>query len=259
VSGDAASRPHRYRALDALRGICALCVCLFHFRAAGPLAQLGFVRGSWLFVDFFFVLSGFIIAANYRERLISGGFLRRFIILRLGRIYPLHLVMLLAFVVMEAVGLLLHSKGLMQRPTFEGPTAVPAIFTNLALLQIFGLHRGLTWNGPSWSIAAEFWTYILFALAARATGAALEKWLAAAAVTAVAILLAVTPNGINVSQDWSLFRCVYGFAIGAMAWRWWSWRGLLPQPAGPRATLVEGLAVVAVIVFVCSAGGTPPR
>ena len=83
---------HRYAALDSLRGVCALFVCLFHFRANGPIATLEFVRGSWLFVDFFFVLSGFVIAANYRERLVAGAFLRGFVILRFGRVYPLHLL-----------------------------------------------------------------------------------------------------------------------------------------------------------------------
>ena len=256
MTADAAPAPHRYQALDALRGICALCVCLFHFRAAGPLPRSDFVHGSWLFVDFFFVLSGFVIAANYRDRLISGGFMRRFIVLRFGRVYPLHLVMLLAFIVMEVIGLMLHSKGLMQRAPFAGPTAPSAIITNIALLQVFGLHPGLTWNGPSWSIAAEFWTYILFALAARQAGQALEKWLVAAALASVAVLLVATPHGINVSHDWSLFRCVYGFVVGAIAWRWWSRRGLGPQPMGNGATLVELTSVAAVIGFVSFAGDT---
>ena len=52
-----------------------LLVCLFHFRANSPLTSLEFVRGSWMFVDFFFVLSSFVIAANDRQRLINGGLL----------------------------------------------------------------------------------------------------------------------------------------------------------------------------------------
>jgi len=48
---------------------------------------------SWLFVDFFFVLSGFVIAANYRSDcwMVSEW---TFVLLRLGRLYPLHFAML---------------------------------------------------------------------------------------------------------------------------------------------------------------------
>ena len=167
------TKTHRYEALDSLRGICALLVCLFHFHANGPIAPLAFVRGSWLFVDFFFVLSGFVIAANYRQRLIDGKFLRGFVILRFGRVYPLHLVMLLAFLVVELLGTMLASGNGAQRPMFDDHHSVFAIYTNLTLTQAFGLHDVLTWNQPSWSIAVEFWTYLLFALAARWAGAAL--------------------------------------------------------------------------------------
>jgi peptidoglycan/LPS O-acetylase OafA/YrhL len=240
---------HRYEALDGLRGLCALCVCLFHFRANGPIASADFVRGSWLFVDFFFVLSGFVIAASYRARLISGGYLRSFAIMRLGRVYPLHVVMLGAFIGMEVIGLLLASKGLMKRQPFDDHHSLAAILSNLTLTQSFGLHDSLTWNQPSWSIAVEFWTYILFALAARAAGEALERWLLVAVIICIAVLAVVTPWGMNVSWSWSLFRCVYGFAVGAMAWKWWQARAVTPGPK-PGATLLELAAVALVVMFV---------
>ncbi|PZN92278.1 MAG: acyltransferase [Alphaproteobacteria bacterium] len=256
AQADMAGR-HRYEALDALRGVCALCVCLFHFRATGPLALLPFVRGSWLFVDFFFVLSGFVIAASSRERLVAGGYLRPFILLRLGRVYPLHVVVLAAFVVMELVGLALASKGLMLREPFVGPRSVPSIFSNLLLLQAVGLHPMLTWNEPGWSIAAEFWTYLLFALAAQRAGQRLEIWLVAAIIVSIAVLLLATSNGINVSHSWSLFRCIYGFAVGALAWRWWSDRGLGPQRGGIGATALELTAVALVVAFVSQISNNP--
>jgi peptidoglycan/LPS O-acetylase OafA/YrhL len=240
---------HRYEALDGLRGLCALCVCLFHFRANGPIASADFVRGSWLFVDFFFVLSGFVIAASYRARLISGGYLRSFAIMRLGRVYLLHVVMLGAFIGMEVIGLLLASKGLMKRQPFDDHHSLAAILSNLTLTQSFGLHDSLTWNQPSWSIAVEFWTYILFALAARAAGEALERWLLVAVIICIAVLAVVTPWGMNVSWSWSLFRCVYGFAVGAMAWKWWQARAVTPGPK-PGATLLELAAVALVVMFV---------
>lgn len=251
------AKTHRYEALDSLRGICALLVCLFHFHANGPIAPLAFVRGSWLFVDFFFVLSGFVIAANYRQRLIDGKFLRGFVIVRFGRVYPLHLVMLLAFLVVELLGTMLASGNGAQRPMFDDHHSVFAIFTNLTLTQAFGLHDVLTWNQPSWSIAVEFWTYLLFALVARWAGVALEKWLAVAVVASIGTMLLVTPGGINLTYSWSLVRCIYGFAVGAIVWRLWHQSGREPALAYRGATLVEIAAVVGVIAFVTLAGAAP--
>lgn len=248
---------HRYEALDSLRGICALLVCLFHFRAMGPLTALPFVRGSWLFVDFFFVLSGFVIAANYRQRLIDGGFLRGFVVLRFGRVYPLHLVMLIAYVGIELVGLYLASRGVSRRPMFDAHHSVFAIFTNLTFTQAFGLHDVLTWNQPSWSIAVEFWTYLLFALVARQAGERLERWLAVAIVASIAILAVVTPYGINVTYSWSIVRCIYGFAVGAIIWRIWQQSGRTPDQPYRGATAIEAAAVVAVVGFVSLCGWSP--
>ena len=88
-------------ALDAWRGIAALIVALFHFATPAAISQSTFLRNSWLFVDFFFVLSGFVIAANYRGRLAQGFGIERFMLLRLGRLYPLHILMLAAFIATE--------------------------------------------------------------------------------------------------------------------------------------------------------------
>ena len=251
------AKAHRYETLDSLRGICAILVCLFHAQANGPITPLPFIRGSWLFVDFFFVLSGFVIAANYRTRLMQGGFFRGFVILRFGRVYPLHLVMLLAFVAMEVVGAVLASRGVMSRTPFDAQHSGFAIFTNLTLTQAFGLHDELTWNQPSWSIAVEFWTYLLFALLARGAGQALEKWLVVAVVISIAVLSWVTPNGINVTYSWGLARCVYGFAIGAIAWRLWDRSGRVPALPYDYATLIEAFAVAAVIAFVTLGAKAP--
>jgi hypothetical protein len=52
----------RFEALDGWRGICACLVVLFHFHGFSPIYSVELVRNSYLFVDFFFVLSGFVIA-----------------------------------------------------------------------------------------------------------------------------------------------------------------------------------------------------
>ena len=91
----------RYVALDSWRGIAACLVALYHFDAVSHVWGLPLLRHAWLFVDLFFVLSGFVIAANYQQRLLAGYGAGRFILLRLGRLYPLHFVMLAVFVALK--------------------------------------------------------------------------------------------------------------------------------------------------------------
>ncbi len=93
--------PRHFVALDSLRGIAALMVAFHHFRTDSLLDGLTIVRQAWLFVDFFFLLSGFVIAATYRDRLARGHGVLPFMLLRIGRLYPLHLAILAAFVAAE--------------------------------------------------------------------------------------------------------------------------------------------------------------
>ncbi|MFZ4380533.1 MAG: acyltransferase family protein [Sandarakinorhabdus sp.] len=244
---------HRYAALDALRGICALCVCLFHFQAAGPIATSAFVRGSWLFVDFFFVLSGFVMACSWGNRLVDVRAGKRFALLRLGRVYPLHIVVLLAFLGTELAGAALASPDLMQRDAFDAERSVEAWVLSAAFLQIFGLLPGLSWNPPSWSIAAEFWTYLVFAglmIVGRRRAGLL---LAITAGVSVAVLALVAPEGINATFDFSLWRCLFGFCFGALIWRW-TVNGRVPV----GGTLAELVLVALVIAFVSLGGGGAP-
>ena len=72
----------RFHVLDGWRGVCALLVALFHVNAVGHFYGLPVVRNGLLFVDFFFVLSGFVITHAYAERVSfrpTGEILLRFL------------------------------------------------------------------------------------------------------------------------------------------------------------------------------------
>lgn len=82
-----AGRPH-FQGLDFLRGVAAVAVVGFHFSSRLDLPSL-FTHG-YLGVDFFFTLSGFVIAHAYGARLASGAMsFRSFVVLRLVRLMPL--------------------------------------------------------------------------------------------------------------------------------------------------------------------------
>src|SRR5258708_27828356 len=91
----------RFQALDGWRGIAALLVALYHSPFYGHLYGVPLVRNAYLFVDLFFVLSGFVISHAYADRLADGKSVLVFLIRRFGRLWPLHTAVLAAFIRIE--------------------------------------------------------------------------------------------------------------------------------------------------------------
>lgn len=150
---------NRFQALDTFRGLSAIFIVLFHSQFYSSSTPNQFIRHSDIFVDFFFVLSGFVIAYSYQLKISKGIKFKDFILLRLARLYPLHFFMLLIWVPYIGIKIYLYQKGI----GITDPTEVNNLFTfikNIFLLQ--GMGSKLSWNYPSWSIGAEFYTYILF-------------------------------------------------------------------------------------------------
>lgn len=205
-------RPRRFQALDGWRGICALLIALHHFPARGLIYHLPLVRNSWMLVDFFFVLSGFVIAHVYREALSTRKAAADFVVRRFFRLWPLHVAVLAAFIVLEAYRYVATGSG------FTGERSAFAIFTNLALIQSLGFHDGLTWNTPAWAVSTEFWTYVIFAIAAL-LAIRLRFVLSVVIVgLSVSMLLFHSRYGMRETFDWGIARCCYGFFLGALVY-----------------------------------------
>jgi peptidoglycan/LPS O-acetylase OafA/YrhL len=200
----------RFESLDSLRGICACVVALGHLLTTSPLTATPFLRNSYLFVDFFFVLSGFVICWNYESRLNTARELQEFAILRLGRLYPLHLTMLLLFVSLELLAFFQYPH-LLSHPPFGPETTSTSIVSNLLLVQSMNLHSIGTWNDPSWSISTEFWAYAFFAVVMFTTGL---RWSYLVAIPALFILVLSSPYGMKSTFDYAYPRCLLGFFIG---------------------------------------------
>ncbi|MER9303352.1 acyltransferase [Mesorhizobium sp. M0293] len=250
----------RFLVLDSWRGICALLVTLFHFPTGSTVSQSAFIGSSYLFVDFFFVLSGFVIASSYGNRLSRPEEAARFALVRFGRIYPLHLLMLAAFAGFELLRLML--------PQLHGTGAAPftdgfdpgSLLANLFLLQGVGFEDQLTWNAPSWSISAEFFAYLLFAGVVFVAGARAWIWFVAAAVTAPLFLLGFSTHHMDVSFDFGFIRCLYGFSLGALL-AWFQHDSIAEARqalagSGPRMdwTFAEIVMVAVIVLFVSLAG-----
>ena len=159
---------HRFRALDSLRGLAACIVVCFHMPSSGHVWSWRLVQNGFLAVDLFFVLSGFVISASYGRRLAQGFPPIRFLLLRLGRVYPLHLFVLGVFVAWELARLAFALPGFRYAGPFTGESDPAGLLPHLLLVQSWA--EGETWNKPSWSIGTEYWTYVIFALGVLAIG-----------------------------------------------------------------------------------------
>jgi peptidoglycan/LPS O-acetylase OafA/YrhL len=242
------SKTDRFEALDGWRGICACLVALLHFHGYSPIYSSALVRNSYLFVDFFFVLSGFVIAYTYSTRLDSGPQVKRFLILRLGRLYPLHLFVLFCLVALETLRLFATGEG------FKGEHSPTALLSNLLLLHSLNIHDGLTWNGPSWSISTELWAYVTFALVSAWMG--MRNWmLIATAVAAPLALFYLSKSGMDTTFDYGFIRCLFGFSLGVACFRLHAARpASLQSPGNTLMTVLEVCIVAAVIAYVSAAG-----
>ena len=207
----------RYFALDGLRGLAALYVLFFHVTWLNHFSQSTLVRNGYLAVDLFFVLSGFIMAASYGQRLnsFSDGltFLRR----RFFRVYPMHAFVLLAMTALECLKVVAWTAGgpVDQAPFSQGYGA-GYLALNALFVQGFGFADRTSWNVPSWSVSAEFLAYILFAVL-TIVGFFRHRaliFIAALAAFAGYAALSYSFETLDLTYRFGIFRCLAGFAIG---------------------------------------------
>ncbi|MBS1832399.1 MAG: acyltransferase, partial [Acidobacteria bacterium] len=247
--------PHRFHALDAWRGICALLIAAYHIQVYSALYWQPLIRHAWPFVDFFFVLSGFVIAFAYGNQLSDRYQVRDFVLRRFARLWPLHAATLTLMIALEFV----RFYGVHLIPTahgevpFTGEHAPIAILTNLLLIQALGLHASETWNGPAWSISVEFATYIVFALTCLIARAQSVRLIAVAALSlgGAVGLYCLSPLGMSDTVHWPILRCFYGFFLGVLTYSGWQ---KAPRLGG---TALEIGVIVAVCIFVSFCAANP--
>ncbi len=159
--------PREIPSLTSLRGFLAVWVVTYHFwndvlrlfplaELLSPIVQLGHMA-----VPAFFMLSGFVLSFNYADRfsILRRNEVVRFLCLRLARIYPVHLVTLLAVAAMVQV-----SNRAGYQLTDAGYSTQDFVL-NLLLVHTWVPDFRLNWNYPSWSISSEWFAYLLFPFA----------------------------------------------------------------------------------------------
>jgi len=207
----------RFKALDGWRGIAALMVALYHVPILTPMQSLPNWKAMELCVDFFFVLSGFVIMHSWGARLVDFSSVPSFMKKRFWRIWPLHIAILAGFVAIEVLRLFVWvfvAKMGDQAP-FTNNFSVATLISNIVLTQSLGLHGMTSWNGPAWSISVEFWTYLVFALVMVFSTLRMSALVLIAGVS-MAVILFFAPILLFSTHDYGMFRALYGFFTGAI-------------------------------------------
>ena len=163
-----ASKP-RYEILDGLRGVAALMVVIFHLfetYSKGPAFQI--VNHGYLAVDFFFVLSGFVVGYAYDDRwdkMTTWGFFKR----RLTRLHP----MVIAGTLVGAALFFFSGTAFPKTMEVEGWKFALCLVMGLLILpcgkglDIRGWGELNSFNGPQWTLTLEYIGNILYAFVFR--------------------------------------------------------------------------------------------
>ena len=223
-------RSGEIKALSGLRIVAAVWVVLFHFRPWLEVAAPGF-RSAFApvlncgaqGVDLFFILSGFVLTWNYLDRMGESFSTRatlHFLWLRLARVWPVYLVTLHLAAAWIIFTLYVGHEPSKVADQLNAVSYVRQVLLVQLWFQPF--FDGSSWDGPAWSISAEWLAYLLFGLLvlvifriARATRARGLLWLAFAASLPPALLLLATGQFYT---PWSwLPRIVMQFTAGALA------------------------------------------
>lgn len=272
----------RYELLDGLRGVAALFVILYHFCeafATSPTDQM--FNHGYLAVDFFFVLSGFVIGYAYDGRWSRGMTPGRFMLRRVIRLQPMVVLSLL----LGLIAYLIQGSVRWDGTPVALPTLIVALVLGMFLIPVIpgasydvrGNGEMFPLNGPSWSLFFEYIGSILYALVLHRLS---DRWLklvvilsgAALAAWAVTDMSGAYHLGVGWGMaDWGLvggfLRLSFSFSIGLLMQRrfrpakirgaFWICSALIaailvcPYVGGPDPSLLNGIydAVATIFLF----------
>ena len=211
----------RIEKLDGLRGFCSLMVVLYHYpRSFLPefIFSNSFIRESWSFVDFFFVLSGFVISYNYSTLSSSNDFWL-YIKKRFIRLYPLLLYTTLVFLLFKLLSDNFFAD-LVNSPKSIKLYLIDSFNTLLMLnsTPVFGeMSKYLGMNHPSWSVSAEFISYVLFGLISLFFFNKKQLYLLIVTCLCFAVYI-IKEQFVTSNYTWFFLRGIIGFNMGCVVY-----------------------------------------
>jgi peptidoglycan/LPS O-acetylase OafA/YrhL len=215
------SKPH-FPILDGLRGVAAILVVIFHlFEAVFPVPKDLPLHHGYLAVDFFFLLSGFVVGYAYEDRW-SKMSIKQFFKIRLVRLHPL----VVLGVVIGLIAFLLDPFTPKEFTAVFIFKIVAAVILGMLILpspDIRGWNETHPLNGPTWSLLQEYLANILYALFGRKlsnTALWLVVIISAAALTATSVWRGDVGTGWAYNTFWIAFvRMMFPFSAGLLLFR----------------------------------------
>ena len=237
-----ASKPH-FAVMDGLRGVAALAVVLLH-----SFEDRGFVVNGQLAVDLFFVLSGFVIAYSYDDKLSGKMPKREFILRRFIRLYPMLFIGALGGLVVALVHN--HTNPAEAYPFSSLLTSgglslfVVPYFSDAIVQKGFVTPAIFSFNPPIWSLFFEIVANIVYVCVVRRLTIPV---LAAIIVAGVAGVVLIGPLGGGGQTDfWSGFpRVACGFFGGVLLFK------LRRMERFPKFNIPPLILVIATIAVLC--------
>ncbi len=251
--------------IQGLRAIGAFSVALSHSWDS-PVRDAAWFDGSFLVVDMFFVLSGYLVTMVYAERATDWRQGRGMIASRLGRLYPTHLAMLflLLFLLNLKLGinLVLGALGvdIGMTPIADQPQIFDLQYFLLTVTMLHGLgidDRDL-FNFASWSISAEFWAFVVmttcFVTMRNRARRITFGWIAIAACVSFYLACWWRPEQrtFDTTQllDRNLARSIMAYFVGMMACVFR--RAHLLELNDRMIGLLQAATLVAIVLVICN-------
>ena len=196
------------KSLEGGRGLAALIVALFHLTIG--INDFSVIRNGYLFVDLFFVLSGYVICSAYSQKLNSIVDCQSFLTRRFGRLFPLLVFSTVTYVCFANIIVFVKRTAIAHgyASALNNPGALDYLIPNpleivstLTMTHSLDVFDTLILNTPSWSISTEFYTYLLFAAVCLAFRGRLRL--------AIFALLAIIGFAVSLTASTKIYDCLH--------------------------------------------------
>lgn len=241
----------RFVILDFVRFVLALLVAMMHFNGfAAP-------HKAYLAVDFFFILSGFVLTIAYERKASTETFYGAYIADRIARLYPLHLLTLLLLVPINVLFFWTSNGQLLENGWSYQDGRIYTFILNLLLLQNVGLNASGSWNAPAWSISVEMFLNLFLGLMLIAIARKRLVWPFLLAVPLICYAVIFTLFGsLGVIYERAfgflnsgLLRGVAGISLGVLSYQLWQWLEHRPASLAISKYVAVGTAVASLLIM----------
>lgn len=231
----------RWVYLDAVRGLAALMVAIFHYQ--GLFAEKQFFDYGYLAVDVFFVLSGMVLEAMYGASISNGGLTAgKFAVLRLRRLYPMVALGMTAVALLNLAGI---------SDSNVSVSATGSLARGFVLMPELGSGNAFPANGPLWSLMCEVVVNVLWFVSLRYGGRRALTVLTAVSVPAALTLILMHGGSANFGWQGNAAQLLEGciralgaFCVGALLTRHRAVvDGSVAQLPGPVVVLLAGALI----------------